>query len=117
MDDDDDLAAFDQFRKSQVQPFIQARLESLTGKKNTRDVDSTFGTVVEKREESSFHYGGSGSIPYEKLTGKVSGIDISKKENYLSDAEFMKHLGCTREVFVKYPEWKKNDLKRKANLF
>ena len=44
-------------------------------------------------------------------------IDKKKKENNLSDEDFQKELGVTREEFVLLPGWKKNKLKMTAKLF
>lgn len=56
---------------------------------------------------------------YEEILNKSypKGIDTSKLETYLSDAEFEQVLGCTTEQFVKLPMWHQQKLKREKKLF
>ena len=62
-------------------------------------------------------------IPYDELIKytdeqmNAKNIDKKKKENNLSDEDFQKELGVTREEFVLLPGWKKNKLKMTAKLF
>jgi len=61
---------------------------------------------------------GSKTFSYEELKGKVvAGIDPSKKELYLSDAEFQKVFATSKAEFAKQPAWKQTDAKKKAGLF
>ncbi|KAJ1408965.1 Villin/Gelsolin [Sesbania bispinosa] len=58
---------------------------------------------------------------YEQLKTKtgsvVSGIDLKRRENYLSEEEFQTVFGMTKEAFSKLPRWKQDMLKRKFDLF
>ncbi|XP_057955773.1 villin-1 isoform X3 [Malania oleifera] len=60
-------------------------------------------------------------IPYERLkvlsNDLVKGIDVTKREAYLSEAEFQEKFGMTREAFYKLPKWRQNKLKMSLNLF
>nr|XP_023655929.1 villin-like protein isoform X1 [Paramormyrops kingsleyae] len=46
-----------------------------------------------------------------------SGVDPSKKEEYLSDADFESLFGTTRTDFSRLPKWRQNHLKKEAGLF
>nr|CAH8846188.1 unnamed protein product [Trichobilharzia regenti] len=60
-------------------------------------------------------------ISYEELKGYKGvypkGIDRTALEAHLSDEEFHQVFSLSRTVFYRLPEWKRNDLKRKAQLF
>lgn len=45
------------------------------------------------------------------------GVDLTKKEQYLNDAEFKQYLGCTKAEFAAMPTWKASTLKKKSKLF
>ncbi|KAI7753928.1 hypothetical protein M8C21_033127, partial [Ambrosia artemisiifolia] len=53
--------------------------------------------------------------PYERLitvsTDPAPDIDVTKRETYLSSAEFREKFGMTKEAFYKLPKWKQNKLK------
>ena len=49
--------------------------------------------------------------------GSVPGIDGSKKEEYLSAAEFKRTFGVTLSDFLKLPKWKRVAAKKKNGLF
>jgi len=46
-----------------------------------------------------------------------AGVDPSKKEMYLSDAEFNATFKMSKDEWTKAPDWKKKDAKKKAGLF
>lgn len=57
-------------------------------------------------------------FPYEELkANKVPNIDLSRKEEYLNDAEFLSLFGMSRGDFAKIPKWKQSDAKKKVHLF
>lgn len=45
------------------------------------------------------------------------GVDPTKKEQYLTEADFQKHMGMSKADFNKLPAWKGNVLKKKVGLF
>jgi len=45
------------------------------------------------------------------------GIDATQKEQYLHDDEFKKIFSMTKAEFNTQPQWKKNNMKKKANLY
>ncbi|XP_062183708.1 villin-4-like isoform X2 [Phragmites australis] len=59
--------------------------------------------------------------PYECLITTVEDpvpdIDVTKREAYLSSAEFREKFGMTRAAFYKLPKWKQNKLKSDVQLF
>ena len=58
-------------------------------------------------------------LNYEELTSPTppSFVDPTKKETYLSEAEFEKVLGSPRGVFQKLKPWKQQQIKKAAGLF
>lgn len=65
--------------------------------------------------------GGDYTFNYEELKKPAkelpAGVDPSKREQYLSDAEFLQVLGSPRGDFEKLKGWKQNQLKKAAGLF
>jgi len=49
--------------------------------------------------------------------GTAANIDLTKKEAYLSDDEFLKLFKCSRDEFDKQPKWKKDQKKKELKLF
>ncbi|KAI5011210.1 hypothetical protein ZWY2020_013347 [Hordeum vulgare] len=60
-------------------------------------------------------------FPYERLVttseDPAPDIDITKREIYLSAAEFSEKLGMRRTAFYRLPNWKQNKLKSAVQLF
>lgn len=60
-------------------------------------------------------------FPYDRLkitsTNPVSEIDITKREAYLSSAEFKEKFGMGKDAFYKLPKWKQSKLKMVLHLF
>lgn len=59
--------------------------------------------------------------PYERVVttseDPAPDIDLTKREIYLSTAEFREKFGMTRAAFYKLPKWKQNKLKTALQLF
>ncbi|KAG7949492.1 hypothetical protein I3843_13G065300 [Carya illinoinensis] len=59
--------------------------------------------------------------PYERLkvmsNDPVAGINVTKREAYLSDEEFQGKFGMTKGAFYELPKWRQNKLKMSLNLF
>ncbi|KAM0907644.1 hypothetical protein ACQ4PT_015983 [Festuca glaucescens] len=59
--------------------------------------------------------------PYDRLrtssTNPATDIDQSRRETYLSSAEFREKFGMAKEAFAKLPKWKQNRLKIALQLF
>eukprot|EP00775_Hariotina_reticulata_P013017 gene13017-13146_t len=62
---------------------------------------------------------GVDEVPYEQLVGLrlEDGIDVTRKEEYLSAEDFKKVIGLDQEAYSKLPQWKKLQIKRQVNLF
>ncbi|XP_057426774.1 villin-3-like isoform X1 [Lotus japonicus] len=61
------------------------------------------------------------TFSYDQLkttSGKnVPGIDLKRREAYLSDEEFETVIGMVKDAFYKLPKWKQDLLKKKFELF
>lgn len=59
--------------------------------------------------------------PYDRLittaADPVTEIDVTRRETYLSSAEFKDKFGMTKEAFSKLPKWKQNRMKIALQLF
>ncbi|XAR60727.1 hypothetical protein NMG60_11034210 [Bertholletia excelsa] len=59
--------------------------------------------------------------PYERIkvvsNDPVTGIDITKREAYLSNAEFQEIFNMPRKAFYQLPKWRQNKLKMSHHLF
>lgn len=59
--------------------------------------------------------------PYERLKVRsvdpVTGIDITRREAYLSEEEFREIFGITKTAFYQLPKWRQNKLKMSLHLF
>jgi len=64
-------------------------------------------------------YSNNGSIAYSVLISAdiPSSVDPAKKEEYLSDAEFVQVFEMDRDQFSSMPGWKQVNLKRSKHLF
>ena len=64
---------------------------------------------------------GSYTLNYEELKKPADqlpkGLDLTKREQYLSDSEFMQVLGSPRATFASLKPWKQAQVKRAAGLF
>ncbi|XP_078443596.1 villin-5-like [Wolffia australiana] len=74
-------------------------------------------SVKEEEEEEK----GLTIYPYERLKvtaeDPITGIDVTKRETYLSSTEFKAKFGMTKDAFFKLPKWKQNKLKMAVHLF
>ncbi|XP_058723957.1 villin-3-like [Vicia villosa] len=75
----------------------------------------------ENVEDGNNDQSSQGTFSYDQLkttSGKnVPGIDLERREAYLSDEEFQTVFGMAKEAFYKLPKWKKDMLKKKFELF
>ncbi|KAI4335395.1 hypothetical protein L6164_014040 [Bauhinia variegata] len=88
--------------------YMSSRLKSLTIEEDVKEgeVEDDDGLPV---------------YPYERLNTNSSGplpdIDVTRREAYLSAAEFKEKFGMAKEAFYKLPKWKQNKLKIAVQLF
>ncbi|XP_004487964.1 villin-4-like [Cicer arietinum] len=94
--------------KNDKENSVSGRVESLTIEEDVKEGEA------EDEEGLIFH-------PYERLkitsTDPVPGIDVTKRETYLSSAEFKEKFGMSKDAFYKLPKWKQNKLKMAIQLF
>ena len=70
--------------------------------------------------ENSYSYGKT--YPFERLLSSDNSelppdVDPTKKEDYLSDDQFLAKFGMDKEAFKLLPQWKKVAAKKKIGLF
>jgi hypothetical protein len=76
-----------------------------------RNKDEKNGPVYDDPAEKQYSY--------EEITSdkRPAGVDPTKKEAYLSDAEFQTVMGCSKAEFSQMPKWKQQNLKKSKKLF
>ncbi|XP_071686592.1 villin-2-like [Rutidosis leptorrhynchoides] len=76
---------------------------------------------VEIEEDENGILSSQSTFTYEQVRVKsenpVPGIDLKRREAYLSVEEFESVLGMSKEEFYKLPKWKQDQTKKKADLF
>ncbi|KAJ3693687.1 hypothetical protein LUZ60_009167 [Juncus effusus] len=77
--------------------------------------------IEEKREEINESNDVNEIYPYESLkinsSSPVAGIDVTRREAYLSVEEFEEKFGMKKAQFYKLPKWRQNKLKSDLDLF
>lgn len=96
--------------------------ESLESPLATEDLDvGKFSVKTVADSEGIECYGDLEIFPYERLkvacNDPITGIDVTKREAYLSNEEFWETFGMTKIAFYKLPKWRQNNLKKAVNLF
>jgi gelsolin len=94
--------------KNDKENSVSGRVDSLTIEEDVKESEA-------EDEEGLLIY------PYERLkitsTDPVPDIDVTKRETYLSSAEFKEKFGMSKDAFYKLPKWKQNKLKMAIQLF
>ncbi|CAL0325559.1 unnamed protein product [Lupinus luteus] len=95
--------------------------------KNEQDEDSmnsrieSFTIQEDVKEGESEDDEGLPVYPHDRVNtaseDPVTDIDVTKREAYLSVAEFKEKLGMAKNEFYKLPKWKQNKLKMAVQLF
>ncbi|KAL9242282.1 hypothetical protein vseg_016299 [Gypsophila vaccaria] len=85
-------------------------------------VENSMGSIQEDaKEDEAEDEVGLTIHPYDRLkttsTDPAPEIDLTKRETYLSSAEFKEKFGMARDAFYKLPKWKQNKLKMALHLF
>ncbi|XP_021724968.1 villin-4-like [Chenopodium quinoa] len=93
-----------------------------TPKPESNSKENSMGSIQEdSKEDEAEDEEGLTIYPYERLktisTDPISDIDVTKRETYLSAAEFKEKFGMAKEAFYKLPKWKQNKLKMALHLF
>jgi len=99
------------------------KLEELYGASTapTTGPDGTGQVVINGNSDAGlggYTYGGT--VPYSVLTDPEQipeNVDPQKKEEYLSEEEFMGVFGMGKEEFTELPAWKRINLKKASHLF
>ncbi|XP_026204024.1 advillin [Anabas testudineus] len=90
-------------------------------KRELGDVASPVNVTAEKKSvcesEKTFQ-----TFPPEALVKKIGselpeGVDPSQKERHLSDSDFIKVFGITKDNFATLPRWKQLNLKKEKGMF
>ncbi|KAK2362553.1 villin [Trifolium repens] len=113
--------------KSEGVPSESEGREEVTETKETEEPASETGSngnsesKQENVEDGSDSQNSQSVFSYEQLKAKsgshLSGVDLKRREAYLSDQEFETVFAMTKEAFNKLPRWKQDMLKRKFDLF
>ncbi|KAK9697533.1 hypothetical protein RND81_08G043900 [Saponaria officinalis] len=98
--------------------------ETPTPDSNSKEApkENSMGSIQEDvKENEAEDEEGLPIYPYDRLTTTssepVAEIDLTKRETYLSAAEFKEKFGMTKDAFYKLPKWKQNKLKVALHLF
>ncbi|XP_074591804.1 villin-5-like isoform X1 [Curcuma longa] len=90
-------------------------------KEGERTDDLTIKEDINEGEGEDEDDSGLPIHPYERLTttstDPVTDIDITKREAYLSSADFKEKFGMRKSAFYELPKWKQNKLKMSVDLF
>lgn len=113
--------------KTESVPSESEGREEVTETKETEELVSETGSNGNSESKQENVEGGNDSqnsqnvFTYEQLKAKsgsdLSGVDLKRRETYLSDEEFETVFAMTKEAFTKLPRWKQDMLKRKVDLF
>ncbi|XP_074280873.1 villin-4-like isoform X2 [Silene latifolia] len=89
--------------------------------KETPKENSMDSIREDAKEDEAEDEEGLSIYPYDRLTttssDPVAEIDLTKRETYLSAAEFKDKFGMAKVAFYKLPKWKQNKLKVALQLF
>ncbi|KAF7838016.1 villin-4 [Senna tora] len=107
---------------------VKVSSEASKPKPETNDKENSMSSRIESltiqedvKEDEAEDEEGLPVYPYERLkitsTDPVTDIDVTKRETYLSSAEFKEKFGMKKDAFYKLPKWKQNKLKMAVQLF
>ncbi|CAL5193449.1 unnamed protein product [Lathyrus oleraceus] len=113
--------------KSETAPSELEGPEEVTETKEAEELAPETGsngsseTKLEDVEDGNDNQNSQSVFTYEQLKAKsgshLSGIDLKRREAYLSEEEFQTVFAISKEAFSKLPRWKQDMLKRKVDLF
>ncbi|XP_020224778.1 villin-1 isoform X2 [Cajanus cajan] len=85
------------------------------------ELSSSAETASFTQKDRNVNGENSAIYPYERLrvvsANPVTGIDLTKREVYLSNEEFREKFGMPKPAFYKLPKWKQNKMKMSLDLF
>ncbi|XP_058738233.1 villin-3 [Vicia villosa] len=113
--------------KSETAPSESEGPEEVTETKEAEELAPETGsngnseTKQEDVEDGNDNQNSQSVFTYEQLKAKsgshLSGVDLKRREAYLSEEEFQTVFAISKEAFSKLPRWKQDMLKRKVDLF
>ncbi|KAL4313160.1 hypothetical protein GQ457_01G013610 [Hibiscus cannabinus] len=105
--------------KSEADPSEFEDSQEVAEAKETSVVPETKGVDSEPKQKIQLDE--NGTYSYEQLKAisgnAVTGIDLKRREAYLSDEEFQTVFGMEKEAFYRLPRWKQDLKKKKVDLF
>ncbi|KAL4272911.1 hypothetical protein GQ457_13G011210 [Hibiscus cannabinus] len=105
--------------KSEADPSEVQDSQEVAEAKETNVVPETNGVDSEPKQKIQLDE--NGTYSYEQLKAisrnAVTGIDLKRREAYLSDEEFQTVFGMEKEAFYRLPKWKQDLKKKKVDLF
>lgn len=115
-------------RETMIPRSVKVSPEVTKPKPETNDKENSMSSRIESltiqedvKEGEAEDEEGLSIYPYERLkttsADPVIEIDVTKRETYLSSAEFREKFGMTKEAFYKLPKWKQNKQKMALQLF
>lgn len=111
-------------RSLKVSPEVPKSKPEAVPKENSNAMSSRIEALTiqeDAKEGEAEDEEGLPIFPYERLkvtsTDLVTGIDVTKRETYLSSGEFREKFGMTKDAFYKLPKWKQNKHKMALQLF
>jgi hypothetical protein len=73
---------------------------------------------AEEERQKAYLDPSTNKFTYEQLQGQFpAGVDPTRKEAYLTDAQFLEVFGVTPAAFNELKKWKQQDLKKAKQLF
>jgi hypothetical protein len=102
--------AWDSEKWSSGKTYEQLKAEAMAG----GNAGNLVGSVTESLSKLT-----TSTYTFAQLTAKdlPEGVDATKKEQYLSEAEFQKVLGVSKAEFNAMPAWKSSGIKKKVGLY
>ncbi|KAH9616763.1 hypothetical protein KSS87_003305 [Heliosperma pusillum] len=117
-------ASFDKTPRTEPDIMPSSRKETPTPDSDSAEApnETSMDSIQEDgKEEDAEEEEGLTVYPYDRLTTTSSDpapeIDITRREAYLSAAEFKEKFGMAKDAFYKLPKWKQNKLKTGLQLF
>ncbi|GMJ02336.1 villin 2 [Hibiscus trionum] len=95
------------------QEVAEAKETSVIPEAETKGVDSEPKQKIQMDENGTYSYEQLKAISGDAVTG----IDLKRREAYLSDKEFETVFGMEKEAFYRLPRWKQDLKKKKVDLF
>ncbi|KAL9651896.1 hypothetical protein ABK040_000242 [Willaertia magna] len=113
-EEEEELKMFDtmKFKKGGL---IQAKLQSLMN--SVGSAGAVSGSVLEDVETGPSAYYSYEELKNNKQKKYPAGVDANKREQYLSDSDFMKIFKMSKGEFNRLPEFKQTKMKRDVELF